>query len=72
MFKHGILCFSGVLMLSYSHSKQDLDLLIDAFDKTCEAKQKYLNSGESIDNYLHGIPGAPVFKGLRERNAVSN
>ena len=34
MFKHGILCFSGALMLSYSHSKEDLDLLIDAFDKT--------------------------------------
>jgi len=72
MFKHGILCFSGVLMLSYSHSKEDLDLLIDAFDKTCKVIKEYLASGKSIDSYLHGIPGAPVFKGLRERNAVSN
>jgi glutamate-1-semialdehyde 2,1-aminomutase len=72
MFKHGILCFSGVLMLSYSHSKEDLDLLIDAFDKTCKVIKEYLASGKSIDGYLHGIPGAPVFKGLRERNAVSN
>ena len=72
MFRHGMLCFSGVLMLSYSHSKEDLDLLIDAFDKTCKVIKEYLASGKSIDGYLHGIPGAPVFKGLRERNAVSN
>jgi glutamate-1-semialdehyde aminotransferase len=72
MFKHGILCFSGALMLSYSHSKEDLDLLIDAFDKTCKVIKEYLESGKSIDSFLRGIPGAPVFKGLRERNAVSN
>ena len=34
MFKNGILCFSGVLMLSMSHKKKDLDLLIQSFDKT--------------------------------------
>ena len=72
MFKHGILCFSGVLMLSYSHSKEDLDLLISAFDKTCQVIKKYLESGRPIEDFLKGIPGAPVFKGLRERNAVSN
>ena len=72
MFKHGILCFSGALMLSYSHSKEDLDLLIDAFDKTCKVIKEYLESGKSIDSFLRGIPGAPVFKGLRERNVVSN
>jgi glutamate-1-semialdehyde 2,1-aminomutase len=72
MFKYGILCFSGVLMLSYSHSKEDLNLLIDAFDKTCKVIKEYFESGKSIDSYLHGVPGAPVFKGLRERNAVSN
>jgi len=72
MFKHGILCFSGALMLSYSHSKEDLDLLIDAFDKTCKVIKEYLESGKSIDSFLRGILGAPVFKGLRERNAVSN
>ena len=72
MFKHGILCFSGVLMLSYSHSKEDLDLLISAFDKTCRVIREYLESERSIENFLKGTPGSPVFKGLRERNAVSN
>jgi hypothetical protein len=72
MFKHGILCFSGVLMLSYSHSKEDLDLLIDAFDNTCKVIKEYFESGEPIESFLKGVPGAPVFKGLRERNAVSN
>lgn len=72
MFKNGILCFSGVLMLSYSHSEDDLDVLIDAFDKSCEVIRKALDSKESIDKFLTCVPGAPVFKGLRERNAVSN
>ena len=73
MFRHGILCFSGVLMLSYSHSQEDLDLLIDAFDKACKVIKEAVSSGKnSIDSYLEGVPGEPVFKGLRERNAVSN
>jgi glutamate-1-semialdehyde 2,1-aminomutase len=72
MFKNGILCFSGVLMLSYSHSKEDLDILINAFDETCKTIKNAIDSGERIDNYLEGVPGTPVFKGLRERNAVSN
>jgi glutamate-1-semialdehyde aminotransferase len=72
MFRHGILCFSGVLMLSYSHSKEDLNLLVDAFDKTCLVIKKYLESGRPIEEFLEGTPGMPVFRGLRERNAVSN
>ena len=42
MFKNGILCFSGVLMLSMSHKKIELDILIDAFDKTCKKKLEKL------------------------------
>ena len=72
MFKNGILCFSGVLMLSYSHSTEDLDVLIQAFDEACKVIMTALDSGKSIDEFLDGPPGAPVFKGLRERNAVSN
>jgi len=72
MFKRGILCFSGVLMLSYSHAKEDLDLLIEAFDGTCAVIAEFFESGRSIDEILECVPGAPVFKGLRERNAVSN
>ena len=72
MFKNGILCFSGVLMLSYSHSKEDLDILIDAFDNSCKVIKSAIDSGNSVDEFLDGPPGAPVFKGLRERNAVSN
>jgi glutamate-1-semialdehyde aminotransferase len=72
MFKNGILCFSGVLMLSFSHTKEDLDLLINAFDKACEVIKTALNGGNPIDDYLECVPGAPVFKNLRERNAVSN
>ena len=72
MFKHGVLCFSGVLMLSYSHTKQDLDLLISAFDEACKVIKMATQSNRMITEFLEGVPGAPVFKGLRERNAVSN
>lgn len=72
MFRNGILCFSGVLMLSYALNDSDLELIVDAFDRTCKVIKEALDSGKPIDDYLEGPPGAPVFKGLRERNAVSN
>ena len=72
MFKNGILCFAGVLMLSFSHSKNDLDILIDAFDQTCKIIKKAVQSNKPISEFLTCKPGAPVFKGLRERNEVSN
>lgn len=72
MFKEGILCFAGVLMLSYSHSKEDLEHLVWAFDKACDVIKKAVTSGKDIAGFLTCKLGAPVFKGLRERNAVSN
>ena len=72
MFKNGILCYSGVLMLSISHSKKDLDTLINAFDKTCMVIKKSLTKGNKIQDFLSCKPMSPVFKGLRERNVVSN
>ena len=72
MFKNGILCFSGVLMLSISHKKSDLDILVEAFNKTCKKISEIKNSKKSIKSYLNCKPMKHVFKGLRERNAVSN
>ena len=72
MFREGILCFAGVLMLSYSHSRADLDHLIQAFDKTCGVIKEAIASGKEITEFLMCKPMSPVFKGLRERNTVSN
>ncbi len=72
MFKNGILCFSGVLMLSYELSTNDLKIIVEAFDKTCSVISKALRSNKSIKSFLRCKPMSPVFKGLRERNAVSN
>ena len=72
MFKNGILCFSGVLMLSMSHKKKDLDLLVKAFDKTCQKINDAILNNVSFKSQLTCKPMSPVFKGLRERNAVSN
>ena len=59
-------------MLSISHSKKDLDLLIKAFDKTCSIIKKAVEDKNNFEKYLTCKPMSPVFKGLRERNAVSN
>ena len=72
MFKNGILCFSGVLMLSMSHKKKELDILINAFDETCKKIKEIKQKNHSIKKYLNCEPMEHVFKGLRERNAVSN
>ena len=72
MFKNGILCFAGVLMLSQSHKLSDLNILISAFDKTCFKIKSALDSNRPFKNLLTCKPMSPVFKGLRERNAVSN
>lgn len=71
MFREGILCFAGVLMLSYSHSQEDLAVFVKAFDKACSVIKAAIESN-NIDKFLTCKVGAPVFKGLRERNAVSN
>jgi hypothetical protein len=72
MFKNGILCFSGVLMLSQSHKLSDLNILINAFDKTSFKIKSAIDSNRPFKNLLTCKPMSPVFKGLRERNAVSN
>ena len=72
MFKNGILCFAGVLMLSMSHKKKDLDLLSKAFDLTCKKIRYALDKKRTFKSFLTCKPMSPVFKGLRERNAVSN
>ncbi len=72
MFKEGILCFAGILMLSYALSREDLDCFIGAFDKACGVIKNAVDSGDDIVKFLTCKPGSPVFKGLRERNAVSN
>ena len=63
---------SAPLMLSISHSKKDLDKLINAFEKTCIIIKKAALENNNFLKYLKCKPMSPVFKGLRERNAVSN
>ena len=73
MFKNGILCFSGVLMLSLSHSKKDLDILIKAFYKTCEKISEAVKSNNSITlntfkkcNFVHFFSSDHSFWGRQD------
>ena len=50
--KNGILCFAGVLMLSFSLTKSDLDYIVSSFDKTCEIIKKALMSNNKIEDFL--------------------
>ena len=58
-------------MLSISHKKSDLDILVEV-NKTCKKISEIKNTKKSIKSYLNCKPMKHVFKGLRERNAVSN
>ena len=40
--------FSGVLMLSISHKKSDLDILVEAFNKTCKKISEIKNSKNQL------------------------
>lgn len=71
MIKRGNLVFSGVLMLSYSHSEEDIQHFINSFDETCKIMKEAIES-KTIEKYLTCKVGSPVFKSLREHNAVSN
>ena len=46
--------------------------LVDLFDKTCEKISLAVSRKKSFRSLLTCKPMSPVFKGLRERNAVSN
>ncbi len=58
--KKGILAAS--LVISYSHTDEDVDKTIYAFNETFKTYRKALDEG--IDKYLVGRPVKPVWRKL--------
>jgi glutamate-1-semialdehyde 2,1-aminomutase len=48
------------LVLSYSHSEEDIDRTVDAVDSALAVYSRALDEG--IDRFLEGRPVAPVFR----------
>jgi glutamate-1-semialdehyde 2,1-aminomutase len=58
LIKRGILAPS--LIVSYSHTDEDVDKTIEAVDESLHIYRKALNEG--VENYLIGRPVQPVFR----------
>ena len=59
MIKHGIL-FQGILSPCYSHTKEDIDWMLTAFDSATDVFAKALESG--YEKFLIGPEIKPVFR----------
>lgn len=71
MIAQGVLCWAGLTNFSYSHSEDDLKYVVKAFNNTCKIIKDAVTKRD-IDAFLRCKVSKPVFKGLRERNKVSN
>lgn len=59
MIKRGVL-YQGIFSPCYSHTKQDVDYILSAFDESCDVFKKALEDG--YENYLVGPEIKPVFR----------
>lgn len=59
MIQRGVL-YQGILSPCYSHTQDDIDLMIAAFDESCEVFQNALDEG--VEKYLVGDAIKPVFR----------
>lgn len=59
MIKRGIL-FQGIFCPHFSHTDDDLNHILDAFDESCNVYKKALEDG--VEKYLVGEPIKPVFR----------
>lgn len=58
LIKHGIIAPS--LVVSYSHSDEDIDKTVTAFERAMHVYEMALNDG--VQKHLHGRPVKPVFR----------
>lgn len=59
MIKRGVL-YQGILSPCYSHTKEDIDFMLAAFDESCEVFAKALEDG--YEKHLIGPAIKPVFR----------
>jgi len=59
--KRGII-FNGNHMLTYSHSAEDIDYTLEAYQAALEVFAKFLDSDDNIFDWLEGAPIEPVFR----------
>jgi glutamate-1-semialdehyde aminotransferase len=59
MIRRGIL-YQGILSPCYSHTIEDIDWMLNAFDESCEILQRGIDEG--VEKYLVGEEIKPVFR----------
>lgn len=60
MVKRGIFMHPGVEFISYSHSKEDIQQTLNAFEDTIAILRKAI-SEDKVESYLEGNPSKPVY-----------
>ena len=59
MIQRGVL-YQGILSPSFSHTQDDIDFMLAAFDESCEVFERALEDG--VEKYLVGEEIKPVFR----------
>jgi hypothetical protein len=59
MIKRGVL-YQGILSPCYSHTTEDIDMMLAAFDESCAVLRKGIEDG--YEKYLKGGLIKPVFR----------
>ena len=71
MFRRGIMCYTGVMSVSYAHTDAELDYTVKSFGEALDVLAAAVASNDP-EKFLEGKPPVPVFRALREQRTTGN
>lgn len=71
MCRRGILCYTGVMSVSFAHTDAELAYTVKAFGEALDVVAAAIASNDP-ERFLQGKPPAPVFRALREQRTTGN
>jgi glutamate-1-semialdehyde aminotransferase len=71
MFRRGIICYTGVMSVSYAHTDAELDYTVKSFGEAMDVLAAAVTSNDP-EKFLEGKPPVPVFRALREQRTTGN
>lgn len=71
MIRRGILCYTGVMSVSWSHTAEELAHTADAFDAALDVLKQAIAANDP-ERFLEGKAPEPVFRALRAQKQTGN
>ena len=71
MFRRGIICYTGVMSVSYAHTDAELAYTVKSFGEALDVLAAAIASNDP-ESFLEGKAPVPVFRSLREQRATGN